>query len=224
MPEAALKHPPNQPRSKPPFAPEANPKHTPPVSSPPLHSPSSLPPEIPKEITVVSEGPNRVTREANPETTTAPKSLEDALREPPAFRADLATRDPMLADLMQAHRWPDVQAVLGAWHEARGGTGAPKVTIPSRDGAVRAVLVLIGMGHLPSDLGRVARHLAKAEGFRDKASASVMTPEVVRIALDELDRKKPTNAGHDLVRRVEAARGPQAVGDALKGLAAGGRP
>jgi hypothetical protein len=192
-------------------------------SSPPLHSPSdSLPPE-PKEIAVVSEGSDRSSPRAT--ATTAPRNHDEALSEPPGYVAGLC-RDAMTADLLQAHRLPWVVEVLAAWHEARGGKDAPKIGIPSRDGGVRAVLELFAMGYGKNDLVRVARHLPTTDKFRDKVSASIMSPDVVGIALGELNERRETRStpfARDLVRRVDSAsRAPTPLGASLPRLVGGG--
>jgi hypothetical protein len=132
----------------------------------------------------------------------------------------------MTADLLQAHRLPWVVEVLTAWHEARGGQGAPKVGIPSRDGGVRAVLELFAMGYGKNDLVRVARHLPTSDKFRDKVSASIMTPDVVAIALGELNERRatqPSSFARGLVQRVDSSsRAPGLLAASLPRLAGGG--
>lgn len=207
---------------------EANVSKTPPVSSPPLHSPSSLPPEIPKEITVISEGPDRSrAHEASAEITTnisVPKNLTEALGESPSYRASLVMSDPMLADLLRAHQWPDIVELLTAWHVDHGGSGVPKIGIPSRDSGVRAMLELVGMGYMKSDLLRVSKHLAGSERFGDKKHPSILKPDVVAIALAELN-EKPRGASEwakGLVSSVERGGAPEPLGGALTRFAAGG--
>lgn len=233
---------PKQTRSRPPDASEAKPEATPkqPRSNPqlasmvaseanppslvsPSHSPSdSLPPAVAKEIAVVSEGSDRFP--ARTTATTAPRNHEEALTEPAGYVAGLC-RDAMMADLLAAHRLPWVVEVLTAWHEARGGQGDPKIGIPSRDGGVRAVLELFAMGYGKNDLVRVARHLPSSDKFRDKVSASIMTPDVVAIALGELNERRgagPTSFARDLVRRVDSSsRAPSPLGAVLPRLASG---
>lgn len=206
--------------------PEANRSKTPPVSSLPQSPSLTLPPETPKDSAVVAQGPVTSMPSDARSKTAAAAALQnheqalEAIRENGASWAAVLCGDAVLADKLEAHRFPFVVKVLTTWHEAKGRSGAPRIGKPSSSADVRAVLLVTGMGYLPSDLCRVAKYLPTQEKFKDKASAAIMTPDVVAIALAELN--DGDSRASELVRRARGGPPMPAAVDIAR-LAGGGR-
>jgi hypothetical protein len=158
---------------------------------PPLHSPSDPDPEISKDFVVVSEGPDRSERAANAPGATTPTDFESAMRETTAARASHALQDQTVAKRCRVNDWPEIVGILEAWRVAREYPSPMRLRPHGEDPEVKALLVLLAMGYEPDELERMARHLATHPGFKDRALLrAAMTPDAVRIGLDELQRQR----------------------------------
>jgi len=201
---------------------------------PPAGGPARVPsPAQPNQLTsdVAAKEPDTSTA-AEPVPATAAAVIEnheqalEAIQEDGAAAVAELCRDEALADRLEAQRFPFVVRVLKAFHEAKKREGSPRIGRPSEAADVRAVLLVTALGYLPSDLVRVAKYLPTTEKFQNKATAAIMTPNVVAIALNELQDGDTRVAG--LVRLARAGaeddRGgaPQPLSASLARFAAGG--
>lgn len=112
-----------------------------------------------------------------------PSNLSEALAIPIRERAELLERDPLLADLVQAQLWPEVQAIASA-------LGAPKLGAYGRDSGVRAVVELYAAGFEQTELETAANALPSHDWWRrERRGLSSLSPEVVRRALATHDER-----------------------------------
>jgi hypothetical protein len=125
------------------------------------------------------------------------------LQEPVCSRAGKVQADPLLGGFLQPHRWPEVERVARAWRSACGLDGDPKLAPYERDSGVQALVALFALGHMPSDLERVAKYIPTTERFKGRVHLSTLTPAVVEIAFGELAKSEASR--QDVRERLRKA-------------------